>query len=281
MLFRSYTPAEPLRPFAEDFWLYENYSGVHARERILPSGTVELVFNLREDEIRIYGPGEWQSCRRFSGAVISGPYAGAFMSDAEEETAIMGVHLKPGGVFPLLGLPAGPLTNRHVNLEDAWGPAGRRLYAQLRDLKTADARFHLLEATLLTRLRDIPRRNVPVRLAVDLMVRAHGSMRVRDVALATDVSQRHLIQTFTETVGLRPKTFGRILRFQRAIALAQGSSKIEWAQLATGCGYADQSHLISEFAEFAGVTPADYRLRQTELDQSAAHQKRNHLPFAA
>ncbi len=48
MLFRSYKPAAPLCEFVEDFWLYQNYAGEHARERILPSGTFEMVFNLNE-----------------------------------------------------------------------------------------------------------------------------------------------------------------------------------------------------------------------------------------
>src|SRR6266511_363037 len=97
MLFRSYKPAAPLCDFVEDCWLYQNYAGEHARERILPSGTFEMVFNLNEDELRIYGMHEQDECRRYAGAVISGPYARSFTSDAAEETSIMGVHFKPGG----------------------------------------------------------------------------------------------------------------------------------------------------------------------------------------
>jgi hypothetical protein len=46
----------PLREFVEDIWLYADYAGAHRRERIFPSGTFKIVFNLREDELRIYGP---------------------------------------------------------------------------------------------------------------------------------------------------------------------------------------------------------------------------------
>src|SRR5262245_40088548 len=82
MLHRSYGLSPPLCEFVSDFWLYENYDGKHRRELILPSGTFELVFNLQEDELRIYSPTEPTQCRRFSGALISGPYSGSFMSDA-------------------------------------------------------------------------------------------------------------------------------------------------------------------------------------------------------
>jgi hypothetical protein len=99
MLFRTYIPRTPLSEFIDDFWLYEDYEGRHLHERILPSGTFEIVFNLREDELRIYGPSDQDECRRFAGTLISGPYAGSFMSDAAEEAGILGIHFKPGGAF--------------------------------------------------------------------------------------------------------------------------------------------------------------------------------------
>lgn len=81
MRFRSYIPRAPLSEFVEDFRLYENYAGEHSRERTLPSGTFESVFNLRDDELRIYGPAQRDRCRRLSGGLMSGPYAGSFMTD--------------------------------------------------------------------------------------------------------------------------------------------------------------------------------------------------------
>jgi hypothetical protein len=56
-------------------------------------------------------------CNRFSGALVSGAYGGFFVIDTAEEVSIIGVHFKPGGAFPFLGLPAGELADAHVNLE--------------------------------------------------------------------------------------------------------------------------------------------------------------------
>ncbi len=71
-------PGPSLRGFVHDFWLYDGYAAPHFRERIMPSGTIELVVNLREDELRIYDPDRPDRCRRFSGARWSrGRTAGA------------------------------------------------------------------------------------------------------------------------------------------------------------------------------------------------------------
>jgi AraC-like DNA-binding protein len=280
MLFRSYVPRAPLSEFIDDFWLYEDYEGEHARERILPSGTFELVFNLREDELRIYGVSDREECRRFAGALISGPYARSFMSDIAEEAAIVGVHFKPGGAFAFFGVPAGELTNAHVDLRTIWGPDAATLRERLCTLSEPIERFRLLERILLERLSDPSLRHGAVRAGLDMLTRSRGRAKVRDVARAVDLSQRRLIEVFTAEVGLTPKLFARVQRFQHTVASSRSTTKVDWAQLAVECGYFDQSHLIHDFAEFSGVSPADYRQRQDRLDRAGVHVKRHHLPLA-
>jgi AraC-like DNA-binding protein len=282
MLFRSYTPRAPLCDFVQDFRMYENYTGEHLRERILPSGTFELVFNLRDDEVRIYassGASQHDQCRRFGGALISGPYAGSFMTDTEEEASILGVHFKPGGAFAVLGPPAGEFANAHVDLTAVWGPSAAELRNRLCASTEPRERFQLLEDALIARLFDPPTRHGAVGCALELLTRARGRMMVRDIAKAVDLSQRRLIEVFTNEVGLTPKLFSRVLRFQRAIELARDDENLDWAELAADCGYFDQSHLIRDFVAFAGVSPADFRRQQSRLDRAGVHTKRNHLPL--
>lgn len=280
MRFRSYIPRAPLNEVIEDFWSYEDYEGEHRRETILPSGTFEMVFNLREDEFRIYAVSDPDTCRRFSGAMISGPYAGSFMSDTAEEAAILGVHFKPGGAFAVLGLPAGELTNAHVDLRTIWGPAATTLRERLCDTRRPNDRFRLLERTLLKKFLDGPDRHGAVRAGVDVLMRTHGRTKVRDIASAVDLSQRRFIEVFANEIGLTPKLFARVQRFQHAVVSQRTAAKVDMARLAVDCGYFDQSHLIHEFIEFAGLTPADYWRRQSELDRAAVHVKRHHLPLA-
>jgi AraC-like DNA-binding protein len=281
VLFRSHVPSAPLRDLIDDFWLYEGYAGEHSRERILPSGTFEMVFNLHEDELRIYGPMDQGPCRRFSGALVSGPYAGPFMSDTKEEAAILGVHFKPGGAAAVLGLPASELTNTHVDLPAIWGPDARALREQLCSSREPIERFRLLEQALLERLADPPGGHRAVRVGLDLLRRTHGRARIRDIARALDLSQRRFSQVFAAEVGLTPKLFGRVQRFQQAVASSQNATEVDWAQLAVDCGYFDQAHLIHEFVEFSGVSPADFWRRRNRLKLAGVHVKRHHLPLVA
>ena len=75
------------------------------------------------------------------------------------------------------------------------------------------------------------------------------------------VSRQHLARAFAHHVGVSPKTFARVMRFRRAIAIARGGRE-GWAELAEELGYFDQSHLIADFREFAGETPVPFFLSQ-------------------
>jgi hypothetical protein len=93
----------------------------HPKERIAPSGTIDLVINLHENAIRIYDPAKPERGERFSGAVVSGTHSRPFVIDPRERVSVMGVHFRPGGAFPFLGTPANDLADTHVDLDALWG----------------------------------------------------------------------------------------------------------------------------------------------------------------
>jgi AraC-like DNA-binding protein len=279
MLHLYYTPVSPLLDFVHDFWLYDGYTQPHFKERILPSGTIELVINLRDDELRIYDAAQPERCNRFSGALVSGAYGGFFVIDTAEEVSIMGVHFKPGGAFPFLGLPAGELADAHVNLETLWGRSAVELRERLCGAATPAERFRLLEEALLAHLFRPLEHHYAVPTALDAFGQMDTCATVRDVARHIGLSQRRFIQVFTEEVGLTPKLFSRVRRFQRTIATARQTTALDWARQAADCGYFDQSHLIRDFLMFSGLSPADYLRRQNHLHQRGVHIKRNHFPL--
>jgi AraC-like DNA-binding protein len=280
MHFRTHRPGPPLCEFIEDFWFYDGYLSPHARERILPSGTFELVFNLREDQLRIYDSVRPGPCRRFSGAVFSGPYAGFFGSDAAEEVSIMGVHFSPGGAFPFLGVSAGDLGDTHVDLSELWKARAAELHARLVVAATVSERFRLLQQALVSRLFRPLNHHAAVATALYTFQHAPTRIRTRELADDAGLSERRFIDVFRAEVGMTPKLFARVHRFNRVLATAREVAAPDWAELAFEYGYFDQSHLIRDFVAFSGISPADYVRRQTALRALGAHMKRNHLSLA-
>jgi AraC-like DNA-binding protein len=272
MFLRTYTPGPPLDEYIDRFWFCSD-TPPHPRERILPSGTVELVINLSDDEIRIYDPSHPARTRRYSGAAVSGPYRAGFLIDPIQHASIIGVHFRPGRAVPVLGVPASELADAHVDLDALWGPTAAELRERLCTAAAPAKRFAVLEEVLLGRLRRPPPRHGAIPVALDAFEQADAAVTVRDLARRVGLSQRRFIQLFTAEVGLTPKLYGRVRRFQRARELVRNAIEPDWAAVAVACGFFDQSHLIRDFGEFSGLSPVAY------LKQRSKHVLLNHMPW--
>lgn len=167
------------------------------------------------------------------------------------ETGSVLVRFTPQGAA-CLGLPAHELTGRSVALDEIIAPArAREAYDRLLAAPDPAARVAAVEELLL----DLP--FVADRLverALELLAAADdGDASVAAVARALSLSERQLERRMLSRVGLSPKRIARLLRFERAVALARTIPSLTAVALAAG--YADQSHFIREFRRFSGAAP--------------------------
>ncbi len=258
MEYRTYVPAPPLSTFIERFWACSD-EPVHSRERIVPSGTVELVINLREDEIRIFDTAEGNEITRYSGAVVSGPYEQYFVIDPLLHGSMIGVHFRPGGAAPFLHLPLGELTSRHLSLESLWGAEAARIRDRLCAANTFETRFAILENVLRQRFRLAATHPAVASALYAFNGPSSTDVLVHDVVRDVGISHRRFSQLFARAIGLTPKLYLRIQRFQRARMMARSHSAPAWTTIAATCGYFDQAHLHRDFLAFSGFSPGSYR----------------------
>jgi AraC-like DNA-binding protein len=255
--FSSRPPIRPLDTCVERLWLLSD-APPQAKERIAPSGTIDLLINLHENELRIYDPAKPERCKRFSGPVVSGTHSGPFVIDPRELVSVIGVHFRPGGAFPFLGTPASELADAHLDLEALWGTLAIELRERLCVAKTPGERFNLLEKALMAHLFRPLENHYAVRFALDTFGRADSGLAIRDVARDAGLSQRRFIQVFAREVGMSPKLFCRVQRFRRALETMRQCAEPDWARVVVDCGYYDQSHLIHDFRFFSNLSPTEF-----------------------
>ena len=259
-----YIPSPPLSEFVELFWLYEGYQQPHKKERLLPDGSMELVVNLREDLTRVYDRRDTARCQTLRGSLIVGAHSEFFVIDTAEQNSVIGVHFKPGGAFPFFRLPACELHNTLLSLEMLWGSRAGALRDRLLEAGTPQAMFRILEQALLAEAAQRLQRHPAVAFALKEF---HGVPHTRTVAEVTGqigLSPRRFIQVFSSEVGLTPKLFCRIRRFQRVLRRIAKGERVEWAAVAADCGYFDQAHFIHDFRAFSGINPTAYLAQRTE-----------------
>jgi AraC-like DNA-binding protein len=126
------------------------------------------------------------------------------------------------------------------------------LVERLAAAPTWDDRFDLLDEVLARRLRGAPAASREVIWAWQRLCDTYGRARIGALAEELGWSRKRLVARFREQLGLPPKAAARLLRFERARSLA---GTMSWAELAFGCGFSDQPHLIAEFRAFTGRPP--------------------------
>jgi AraC-like DNA-binding protein len=197
----------------------------------------------------------WSTATRPDGRVI-GPRRLARQPAADDRAAMVGAYLEPGATWRLFGMPASELTDQSWRLDDFWGTRSRMLLADALPLDETSRVSLLEEALLACRGRQERRGSVNV-LAMTAWVQNHPTnVSVDRLARMAGVSRRHLARLFESAVGVTPKRFCRLARFKTGLAYAGAGPGVPWAQVADELGYADQSHMIAEFGELAGLTPA-------------------------
>jgi AraC-like DNA-binding protein len=256
MLYRTHTPRPPLSKFVDWFWFYDDLTLPHRLERVLPDGSMELIFNLREEARHVFDRNTYKPLRDYRRSWFSGAHSRFIVIDTAPDSSMIGVHFKPGGAAAILGIPASALENDVVDLAALWNTDAILIREELLDAPTPDAKFAVLERALFRRLRQESHR--AVAYAIHQFTSRPHEATVGQVADEVGLSRRHFIQRFTEEVGLTPKRFCRIRRFQLVLAHTQKQRPVAWADVAPACGYYDQAHFIHDFQEFCGMTPTRF-----------------------
>ena len=252
-----------LRPFVQALWAVQPGSGARvcagAREHVLPTGAMHLVFRLSGPPLRLFAGPEDTTGHSVGHALAGGPRARFYVRDISHPCASVGALLHPGVSLPLLGAPEDELAGCHTNLADLWGLHARLCIERLQEVRSLEDRLDVFEALLLERLGHGLHGLHPA-VAQSLAPLREGLRPVRELAARSGYSHRRFITLFRGATGLAPKTYARVHRLGRVLELAGTAPLLGWAEIAHEAGFADQSHLTREFGEIAGLSPQAWRL---------------------
>src|SRR5581483_3016610 len=231
MLFVRRVPAPPLDQSVDCLWYCENEPGPFALQRVLPSGAAQVIVNLKEDQTRMYrASGDVLAMTAAPGAVLSGAATRFCLIDTAEQECVAGVAFRPGGTPVFFPNPAHEMCDADVPLELFWGRhATSELRDRLLEARGAEARLDVLESALL--LAWTTRGLHPaVRFALHTFEMSPETARIGLVAERVGLSAKRFIGHFKTSVGMAPKQYCRLLRFQRALGAAEKGCRVDWTR---------------------------------------------------
>jgi AraC-like DNA-binding protein len=256
VLYIERQPAAPLARSIRALWYARAPRIPHRRERVLPSGCVQVILNLARDFLLDCPEG--QPDHRMSPALVVGARSVYEIIDTTDMADLIGIVFAPGGFSAFAGDAVDRFSNGSFALDAIWGSSTHTLRERLLESGSPVDRLRCLETFLQNRFTAHLATNPMVDFALRRFAAAPGLSTVREIARATGWSERRFSQVFREQVGFSPKVWCRIQRFQRTVRRLHAGADIPWSRLALDCGFYDQSHFANEFRAFSGIDATTY-----------------------
>jgi len=261
---REVLPELFLRPYIRRYYFFENKEGINRFSfHALSNGFVEILLLL--DNYRILLHQEHKKVQTAS--FISGIMELNQISKVEVDIPDVpfrgvGILLSPLGVNRLLGSNLKALTNRVLDLRDFWSVGARWFQHNVQNNGSEAIRIDNLNHYFLKQLEVYSvdsQKIIPVLQKLEQMT---GYLQVGKVATELGVSYKWLYRRFVDDLGMTPKSYLRILRFDRACYMLDHYRGINETNIAHQCGYYDQAHFLHEFKKIMRISPGEYVRRQ-------------------
>ncbi|MGQ0540550.1 MAG: AraC family transcriptional regulator [Blastocatellia bacterium] len=256
MRYREAKPSTHLARFIKCFWSIESDAAADAApETVLPDGCPEIVFNLADRFQRLHIDGRVETQ---PSAIVSGQLKRNILIRPTGRISLFGVRFHPSGAWPFLRSPMNELTDRIESYDSLPGLPARLTEEKISEANTFEERVSLFEAEFHESLSSIGDIDPIAESSAAMIVKCGGKIPVRQLLDVFCISERRLERKFERSVGMSPKMFSRIVRFQNVVRYVEQSAEAAMIDAALSFGYYDQSHMIREFNEFSGKSPLSY-----------------------
>jgi AraC-like DNA-binding protein len=252
-----------LNNFGECFIYHEGFQPTHLIDRFLPDGNVEIIIDLDSKPKFIYGNEtlkEIQSvCRVWASGVRTEPIS----IGSGKDSSMMIIAFKRGMAYPFFPFPMNEIVDCVVEADLIWGHDFMILREQIIENRDSLKKFHLAEKFLIKQFIDKCSFNPCIQFALNQIIKYPNQITLNKLSNKIGYSQKHFISLFKRQVGITPKSYLKLMRFQKTINEIEKFTKIDWTLISHDCGFYDQAHFINDFKLFSGFTPEEYFKRRS------------------
>jgi AraC-like DNA-binding protein len=251
-------PGFPLNQFIEALITFEGIQHGHNVDRFLPNGDCEILIDLLDGPQYIYDNNTLKEIQACHHVWASGVRTEPITIPSGNNAAMMVIAFKKGMAAPFFPFPMSEIADAVVDADLVWGHDFGLLREQLIEARTPELKFAIVEQFLIGEFLRKLEVDPCVAFAVGEMTQRPDSLSIGRMNQQIGYSQKHFTDIFRRAVGITPKQYLRIMRFQRAVQTIDAASQPDWGRISLDCGFYDQSHFINDFKHFSGFTPDEY-----------------------
>jgi AraC-like DNA-binding protein len=228
-------------------------SGIKLKEpilhRVIPDGCIDIIFDLNGHS---YG----------KAASIVGTMTKSIFAELKDQVNFLAIRFLPGGFLHFFDIPTYHFTDQIIPLEMISRRREHTFTERLAGENHISDQIKLLESYLGHLLMMNNRHEQAVRIALCNILKHRGNIGISQLSRSANSSQRQLCRKFKKCIGVSPKSFCRIIRFQSILRMLPSHSRCNLLFIALDGGYYDQSHFIHEFNSYYGLNPSEFLKRK-------------------
>jgi AraC-like DNA-binding protein len=258
MQFTRLEPPQELNTIVEYYWIAEGNDPTPVQQKIIPDGFPEIIFHFG-DPYKVNLTCMWEVQEK---SLLAGQITKFFYLENTGKSHMLGIKLKPAAIHRLFGVEMNTLNDQVVDLHSALNGKLDPLEEYIRASSSNHERIESINKYLgqLT----VKSADLVVENALTEIFNTHGMVTVSELCELTATRERQLQRLFKKEIGLSPKFYSRIIRFNYIFHLAQ-EKKLRWSEVGLEAGFYDQPHFIKNFKSFTGEDPTGYFFDEPNL----------------
>lgn len=256
MIFKDFRPSPQLEEFVE---IYHLRHFVFSNNKKLPFKAYPprpeqcIAFYPRGSELTELVPDG--AIIKKPRSVITGQFTNRINRYTTNEFIILIVVFKAGALHRLTGISFQDVMNNHVDLEAVFPTETRQVNERLNSCNDYTEMISIIELYLLKMVKNIKIESRPSDQVLMLLANKPQKYSLDSLAGQACLSARQLERKFYQYLGVCPKTFARIVRFDQSYNMRLKCPKDDWLSIAVACGYHDYQHMVRDYKLFANATP--------------------------
>lgn len=259
MNYQRISPLPSIRNLVDCYWLAESENATPEKKKIIPDGFTEIIFHYR-DPYRINLSGRWQKQGK---CLMAGQIRKFFYLENSGVSGMFGIKFHPAALSHLFGLNMVALTDRVVPLQTVMGK-NFRVMEEAVQKQISWKNFVLMLNQYFSEHTTQLSVNEKIEQSLNLIFTRKGDVTVAELTEHVHITERQLQRLFNHFVGLSPKFYCRIIRFNYIFSLMEKRDS-SWVEVALHSGYYDQAHFIRNFQAFTGEDPSAYLFEEQSL----------------
>jgi AraC-like DNA-binding protein len=199
--------------------------------------------------------------------MISGQHTVRINRHATNDFLILIVNFQPGALHLLTGIPMYELTNKGIDAESVFSNEISLVNARLNSTDNYREMIGIVETFLLDKFKALKSDVYSIDRLAKHILKHPQNVSLDGLAAQANLCPRQFERKFRERMGVGPKLFARLARFQKVYNWKYIHPSDDWLSIALACGYHDYPHLVRDCKDFAGTTPTTYFLQDTKAPE--------------